>query len=30
MGLARGEVEASRIAERIDGAVDLGAQSASA
>jgi hypothetical protein len=27
MGLARGEVEAGRIAERIDGGVDLGAQS---
>ena len=30
MGLTRGEVEAGRIAERIDGGVDLGAQSASA
>lgn len=30
MGLARGEVEAGGIAERIDGGVDLGAQSSPA
>ena len=30
MGLSRGEVEAGRIAERIDGGIDLGAQSPSA